>query len=380
MKFHLLLIIFFFGCLNLYAHREETYYLKGRLYDKEIVIQLDEYGDVCMARYITEDNLFDQTLEGKILKGGKFILTASYFDDEKRQKVITDSLFLHEIELDKWDGKWIDKNGKQSDFKLKPLLVDELNHPCVKAIKKYRVTPYLAYKTRAIQFETIKTEKIGKNIFIDYLKEPESDITWFRVKSNKKGRMQVDSINTWLEAEQLDAINMTYSCVNLGKQGKYSTSFSIHYIDNELLSYSIIINSSCYGIQEPEKKMYRTLKMANAEAVQFEELYWFGELPQPSYSPGEYQWFQYRYKIYGPKILDLLNELYPEKMNPNDNTAFSYNNVKLWQFPDWYLTPKGIYFECKSPVIIKSEESAPWSVIPYKKLKLYSTGKYKLAK
>nr|WP_319401890.1 hypothetical protein [uncultured Carboxylicivirga sp.] len=378
MKSYLLLVLFIISGINAFAHREETYYIIGTLHNKEIVIQLEEYGDVCMARYITEENMYDKSMEGTILRNGHFVLTASYFDAKSKQKVVTDSVSLQEVKTDQWEGSWKDKNGNISDFKLKRLEVEDLNHPCISAIKKYRITPYLAYKTRHIQFKEIKTEKISKHIYIAYLKDPQSDITWFRIKKNNKGIQQVDSINTWLEAQQLDAINMKYSCMNTDKKGNYSTSFNVHFLNQHLISYSVNTQSSCYGVEEAPKKMYLTLKLANAAPIQLEELYWFGDKPQPNLTQGEYKWFQYRYNDFGPKVLEILNNLYPKEMEHN-GAKLNYNNVKLWQFPEWYLTTKGLYLKCKSPSITTKMDTESWSILPYKELKPYQTEKYNLS-
>ncbi|MBS2100335.1 hypothetical protein [Carboxylicivirga linearis] len=378
MKSYLLLVLFIISGINAFAHREETYYIIGTLHNKEIVIQLEEYGDVCMARYITEDNMYDKSMEGTILRNGHFVLTASYFNSETNQKVVTDSVSLQEVKTDQWEGSWKDKNGNISDFKLKRLEVEDLNHPCISAIKKYRITPYLAYKTRHIQFDTLKTEKISKHVYVQYLTEPNSDITLFRVKAHKKGILEVDSINTWLESQHLNAINMKYSCVIQGKKGNYSIGFDIFFLDNELISYQTITSASCYGVPEADKKELFNLQMRNAEPIFFEDLYWFGENPQTNLTQGEYKWFQYRYKVFGPKVLDLLNQIHPREMNTKREDGFSYNNVKIWQFPEWHLTPKGVYLGYKSPGTARKNDSTPWSIIPYKKLKSYQTKKFNL--
>ncbi len=380
MKSYLLLVLFTFSGINAFAHREKTYYIKGTLQNKEIVIQLEEYGDVCMARYITEDNTYDKTLEGNILRNGYFVLTASYFDAESKQKVVTDSVSLQEVKNDQWQGSWKDKNGDKTDFKLKRLEVEDLNHPCIKAIQKYRITPYLAYKTRQIQFDTLKTEKISKNVYIQYLNEPNSEISWFRISAHKKGITQVDSINTWLESQHLNAINMKYSCVNQGKKGNYSIRFDVFFLDNQLISYQTVTSASCYGVPEADKKELFNLQMTNAKPVFFEDLYWFGENPQTNLTQGEYKWFQYRYKEFGPKVLDLLNQIHPKEMNTVREDGFSYNNVKLWQFPKWHLTPKGIYLGYKSPGTARNNDLTPWAIIPYKKLKPYQTEKFNLGR
>ncbi|HKJ40867.1 MAG TPA: hypothetical protein VKA27_02190, partial [Sunxiuqinia sp.] len=142
------------------------------------------------------------------------------------------------------------------------------------------------------------------------------------------------------------------------------------------ISYVVTLHSTCYGGPGDDLVTNNALETATAKPLILEDILWFGGQPQPKLSAGEYKWFQYRYKSFGPKILGMMKELYPEKVSPQDSTDCQYDDVKLWQFPSWYLTSKGLYLGSKSTMTNKKCDGASWSVIPFSKLKGYLTAKF----
>ncbi|MFC0875950.1 hypothetical protein ACE01N_05125 [Saccharicrinis sp. FJH2] len=368
---HILFLLFLLNVSQLFAHRENSYYLYGTFGNQKVAIQIDEYGNDCMARYFTADNLYDHVLEGKILPDTTFEFHANEYDPVTKEKAPGSRLTVKEIRLDVWQGVWEKPDGTAQEVHLNRIEVNELDHPFIKAIQKYKVSPFAAYRTKNIKLVDLKKEKISKGAYIMNEMEPETGMKWFRLIQNSKYLPDVDSVNIKLQAEFLMALNYKYSCVYMGKPGDYQYEFEVQYLSKDLISYKVISNAACYGSPTQNLVVYNTLYMKDAETVSLENLFWFGEKPQPELKDGEYAWFQYRYKVFGPQILEFMNAQYPDKMSPQSAGACNYHDVKVWQFPTWCLTKKGLYLGSKSPITSRKCDDAGWSVIPYKKLKPY---------
>jgi len=363
---------------SLLAHVEKTYYLTGKTETEEIAIELDEYGDVCLLRYITSNNIYEQIMEGKIPRPGRFELASFFIDSTTNTRMVKDSLILVEYEDDKWTGTWTYQDGEKETFELGPILIDSIGHPYASAIKKYDVSPFNAYRTRNTTFIDGKRRKIAPGIFIQEISDEKTGIQSFRVLPSKKKVPMTDSINEMLIADQLQFISGFYSCVN-GEKGRiYDIKYDVHFINQHIISYTLITTTACRGARVQTSYSHQTRYMKNTDPVSMEDLFWFGSKPQPELIEGEYNWFQYRYKEFGPQVMDLLKHLYPEKFTTGNEVDCKYDNVKLWQLPTWYLTNDGLYLGSKSSMSNKNCDEAEWSVIPYKLLIPYISIDYLL--
>ncbi|MGY5354471.1 hypothetical protein [Wenyingzhuangia sp. IMCC45467] len=372
MKKHTILItLLLFTIHTLHAHREKTYYLVGKIDHKEVAFKIDEYGTDCVAVYTTINDKYDHFLEGNILEGGLFKLFSKHWDKEKKANIVNESIEIREVEKNLWEGVWKKKN-KEINFSLKPIDVDKLKHKYINAIKKHDIDPYTAYKTKNIKFKKRRKEEIAKGAYIRKYVDKKSDISFFRVVNNPTHNIEPDSINLKLTAIHLKMIGSKYSCVFQGEIGEYTTNYKVNYLTSKFLSYTSNIHRSCFGSAGNDAIEHITYNMENAIEPKLEELFWFGKQPMPKLSKGEYKWMQYRYKVFGPKILEILTAIYPEKINENQNAKCDYNNVKNWQFPLWYLTKDGLLLKKKN----NNDCDYSWSIIPYKHLTAYTNSQY----
>ncbi len=356
--------------IHLYAHRERTYYLYGNINDREVAIQIDEYGDDCMAKYMTLDDKYDHILEGRILKSSQFSMISQHWDSEKNQKVVDDQIYFVEKETDQWTGVWKYKNGEEINFNLKPIQVDSLNHKYINAIKKYKISPYDAYRTKDVKFKFGKKQKISKGSYVQEAVDPATNLSFFRVLDNKKNKIHAEIINDKLIAEHLNMINAKYTCVYAKSKGNYFSEYKVYYLSPYYISYSKTTHQACFSDNVKTATENVTLSLNNGEIPMLEDIFWFGEISQPQLKKGSYEWFQYRYKVFGPKIIEILSEIYPTKMNASESGLCNYNDVKLWQLSDWYFTNKGLYLKYKATNRKVCDEE-PWSYIPYEILKPY---------
>lgn len=373
-------LLLLFSINTAFAHREKTYYLFGHFGNEEVCVQIDEYGDLCTARYFNSEDRYDRNFEGNILENSTFNLAAYSWDPIKKVKVKTESLIIREVEKDIWKGTRTGQDSITHIVELIPILTDALNHPYAQIVKKYGISPYSAFRTRNIHFIKGKKEKIGKAAWIQYVTDPETGIESFRLIQNQKTLPMVDSINNRLIAGHLGAIDSKYSCVNMGGKGNYSFSFEVHFLNSQILSYTVHYRSACYGGAGDEVSENNTLSVASSKNLMLEDIVWFGDFPQPLMREGAAEWFKYRYQIFGPKVMELVSSLYPENFSVSAESDCQYSDVKVWQFPKWYLTNKGLYIESYAPFTNMKCKLSPWSVIPYSVLKHYYSKDYQLMK
>lgn len=370
-------ILFLILCLLLtnlaMGHRENSYYLYGNFGDEKVAIVIDEFGENCMARYFTNDDLYDHVMEGTISPDRSYELYSSFWDENKKESIKQDHLLVKEVETDIWKGTWKKKDGQEQDVYLRRIVLDSLNHPYAKVIQQYGISPYEAYRTRKVHFEKRKKEKISKGASIVHCIDQTSGVEWFRVLPGRKSALQVDSINNRLIADHIKAINAKYSCVYLGNKGEYKLAFKVHFLNARLISYTVEIHSACYGGPGNEVKEYHNLALQSLDELKLEDLYWLGDYPQPELSKGEYKWTQYRYKTFAPKMLAIIRSLYPEKFSDDEEKACSYGNQKNWFFPDWYLTAKGLMLISTSSLSSNQCKPVPSALIPYAHLAKYSS-------
>lgn len=371
------LLFFVFNTTIAFAHRENTYYLKGKIGDKEVGLRLDEFGEKCFIRYFDIRDKKDQLLEGDILDNNLFKLQSFTYDSTLQQRIMLDSLLIMEVENHHWEGTLFHKNGEISNVNLEPIVVDSLHHPYEKGIKNYdelRINPFAAYRTIDISFEPLVTQKIGKHFAIQWYRETVSGIHHFRVLPHKKLSISVDSINHFLELEQMKLMDAKMSCIEEGNQSKFQCSIEVHFLNAHYISYTINIQSDCMGIGNEKITSHYNRSIKTAKTIMLEDIYWFGEKEKPQMRDGGQNWYTYRYSEFGQKIMSLLLESKPNEMNNAANSC-DYKNVKRWQFPTWFLTLEGLYLEgstlMESP---KCRDTSSWSTLPWKKIKPYYVG------
>ncbi|MFA9392645.1 MAG: hypothetical protein ACERKD_22745 [Prolixibacteraceae bacterium] len=379
-RFILLLFLFSLLTSHAFGHRENSYFLLGRFGEQKVAVVIDEYGDACMSRYFTPDDRYDHIMEGVILEDNWFELYSYTWDQNKNEMLKENRLLLKEVETDRWEGTWKSRDGVEQVAQLKRMVIDSLNHPYFDIIQHYHISPYSAYRIRDVKFEKVKKEKISKGAAIVHVIDPKSGIGFFRVLPNKKMLTQVDSINQRLIAEHLNAINAKYSCVYLGAIGDYLRDYKVDFLNQYLLSYRLIYHSACYGGPGEDLVDHHTLSIPATQELILEDLFWLGEKPQVKLSEGEYQWTQYRYKVFSPKVISMIQSLYPEKFLAEKEDHCRYDNLKLWYFPGWYLTREGLFLLSTSALTSNQCEPVPQALIPYVNLKKYAVNDFGLIK
>ena len=378
MKRSVLIFLIVMSAILVQGHRENSYYLFGQFGTQKVCVEIDEYGEVCTARYFTPDDKYDHTLEGTISEDNWFELSSYLWDENKKERIKEDHLLVKEIETDIWEGTWKSKNKETQKVQLKRIVPDLLEHPYKAIIQQYHFTPYSAYRLMKTNIVKVKKERITKGAVILNVIDKTSGVESFRIVPNCRNRPQVDSINTRLIADHLHAIDTKYSCVYLNNKGDFQIDYKVNFLNESLISYTVTSHSSCYGGPTEGITDYQTLSIKSAKNVTLEDLFWFGNHQQPKLSEGEYQWTQYRYNEFTPKIIEIMATLFPDKFTDVNTANCNYLNPRIWNFPKWYLTKNGLHLISTFPLSSAQCKQVPQLTIPYGNLKSYETNNYRI--
>lgn len=361
---------------NLFAHPEGTYYLYGDLEGREVAMVVDRFGDKCFARYFDKKDKYDHILEGTIDEGLLYDLTAYSWDSVKRVKIAGEKLSISQVENHNWRGTWTKKDGTVEEVLLKRLTVDSLDHPFLAAVKVGKLNPYAAYRTRDVILEKKKKEKLQNGLKLRWYIDETTGIEFFRISEKNKNFPSLVNVNNIFLATHLKAIDSKYTNRDFKGEGSYNLDCEVLFLNADLISYRLIIHSDRYGNGETVSVVDETRSIKTGNKVLLKDIFWFSDVPAEEVRKDSQEWFKYRYNEFGKKIYQILKELYPEQMTNAGDKECNYDNVKIWQFPKWYLTFKGLYLGSKDVMHAKCN-NAPWSVIPWETLKPYTAKAYR---
>lgn len=369
MKTQLLLIILISQQILVFAHRENIYYLKGELNNKETILKIEENGDGCYGRYFDTSTKFDHALDGSITPDTSFVLHEYKWDSISKQRIVKATLSLHEISLDKWQGTYNTPKGIDS-IRFEALKFNPEKSPYKETIDKLKLDIYSAIRLNDLDFKKTKTKSFSSGIKVAHIKDKKTGIPYFRVVANEKRLPNVTKINQILFAEHLSLINKKYSCVNMYKTGTFSVDFDIKFINSSVLSYSTTLISSCYGGFNDTITSYQNRSLTTSDNLILENLIWFDKTTKPILQSGSSTWYKYRYNIFGKELLMLITSEEKDKNGVAGSTISDKKEVKKWQFPKWYIVPNGLQIESNSS---SDQEEVESILIPWRKLRPYTT-------
>lgn len=377
MKQTIALLILVFNINILLAHRESVYCLEGVLNNKNTVLKIEESGEQCYANYYETDNKIDHTLNGYISTDTVFILMSYKWDSASQTKIETAKIRLREIKKDVWQGTLSTPNGEDSIF-FKPLVLDINKTPYNNIIKQHYIDTYSASKLANIGFNLVKTETLHNGVKIEWVIEPRTEITFFRVIPDTTIFNSIDILNQKLLAEHIKLILAKLSCTNIYNHNIFNAKTSVSFINSTILSYSTTINSSCYGGTEDYSKSYHNIDIESGKSMILEDLIWFGEVSNNKIEKGSTHWYKYRYTTFSNDFLKLLSNEFPTLLKTDSLNNFSQTDIKKWQFPLWHAMPKGLYVESNLPYQTNANKNSV--IIPWKALKPYLTQEQKIDK
>ncbi|RVT80050.1 hypothetical protein EOD40_02765 [Flavobacterium sufflavum] len=348
---------------ELLAHVDKMLYLKGKIEDKSIIIKIKCYDEstVRYMNYYFEDDKIDHYLEGNLIGN------AWQFNSIDNQNAEI-NLVIKEDKNGIWKGFWREGSNKKIDLILNPIFANP-DSKYYSYSQSKELDLYDAYKISIVDLTKTKTEKVSKNFTLDWYLEKQSGIAFFRLHNENK-KTSCDSINNVLETLQLSLIQDYYR-FNPNRNGLNIES-EILYLNENLISFKIISNTT-FKTQNPVKvQQLLCLKLQNGQQIDLESIVWFDEKnPKPEANDVS-QTYEYRKKVFAPKVFSILNELYPQQMQTSD---CNLNKETTWAIPNFILTEKGIQFSFSNSANCSLMD---WAIIPYEKLASFLEKKYQL--
>lgn len=225
--------------------------------------------------------------------------------------------------------------------------------------------PYERQRLKGLRLQAQKAEVIGGR-HIRWYVEPVTDMRLFRIESGYPAPIMA-KINHGLSVFQWSAIAEAFGCA--GYDGRPGVSGGVQappFLSNDYVSIAWSSEWSCMGAAHPD---FGTSSISfdahSGRELRLADLLWFGGSKPPATDKAIAD--DYASAIFAPRLVALLQSLYPRHMAANDNDC-DYTDPGVWDAPSWYLTPKGLYVGAYFPRAARVCDSPEWSVIPYARL------------
>lgn len=368
-KYILVIVSIFFITLftksgEILAHVEKTYFLQGKVGDRNIFVKIqcyDEFSNRNMF-YFFEDEKKDQFFKG-VFHGETWRFSPEINNSENNSESV-----ITEKKNGCWTGYWQDNTGKYFNIELKPIgEIPKSSFTYLSAQKE--LDPYESYKFSLIHLYKVKTEKRTKDLSIDWYKENESGISFFRLRDPSKNTNR-DSLNLALENIQLSLIQEDLHFDADKKNNTIKTE--ILFLNQQLISFKIS-RTTIFKTKNPYiSQQLQTLDLHNARQIGLEEILWFGKKTEKLAPEDIQNIYEYRKAIFAPKLFSILKALYPDKMKMD---TCELNKIETWTVPSFALTKKGIALGFFAPGACSILD---WAIVPFKNLTPYLEKKYRL--
>jgi len=224
-----------------------------------------------------------------------------------------------------------------------------------------------AYKFADIKLVPGRLETIDNRFTIQWYTEPLSKISMFKIAKGYPDEV-IRKANAIIEKNFNGQLSAYFSCTGYEKGSGYDFSISSYFLTDRFISYCISANWDCKGAAHPDfGESGTTIDARNGRELSLEDIFWLGKGAKPQQDSKE--WFEYRDKVFAPKIVALFKGLYPKEMKkPTSDEDCDYTDPEVWNFPEFYFTKKGLQLGAFFARYIRKCDNPSWSIIPYSEL------------
>jgi len=357
----------------------------GTLGKTSIVLELDlNKPDEVTGRYFYQKYHLDLPLNGA-QDGQELKLQEGLddFDDTPRPE-----LTLTKDENGGWQGNWTNPQGKTLPVKLQPVQMPAAATDDGYLSALIHTDPYEYLRLSALQLKAGKNENF-MGYQLQWWTEPQSKISFFEIVSGYP-ETEIQAINQKLRTRLWQEVSGWHACM-LGAsrfgQGEYQQTVTPEYLSDEIVSVSVFTSYDCGGAHPDFGESPVNLNAKTAETLTLEDVVWVGEGAPFHYLNAEDRtltgkndvdfdtFADYRDKKWAPWLVKQLTATYPEQMKkPTEESDddCDYSDTSVWQFPAWYFTKKGLYFDPTFARVLRSCEGPEWSVLPWSAMKSHA--------
>jgi hypothetical protein len=358
--FSLLFTQFVFG-------QDKTILLEGKIDKYPVVMELSVYDTTCEIRYFYISKRRDIYLGGSIDKSGNVKASLSV---QGYEKVTVEKLDLKKT-ASGYTGIW-NNGSKKLAVSLKETSADKFpnqysNLPGIKQLKKESSYDYVKTKELAFTKESSPKDQPAE---LEWYKEKYSGVIMPRLKAGYDSAVLKKMNAALLEKHLLESKN-SLTCSGVAN-GEYELSAGEIFIHKNIFSMNISVGYYCGGAHPDFGSEGLSFDGQTGNLLVFDEIFWFGKTKPPQENSDG--WFEYRAKVFAPKVVELFKKIYPAEMKKPAETeeeGCDYTEAEVWNFPNWHFTKKGLYLGAVFARAARVCDSPEWSIIPYKDLKSY---------
>jgi hypothetical protein len=366
-------ILLFAGIIcirSLSFSQSRTLLLEGTIQQYRVILQLNIEDSSCTARYFYEKQRKDIELNGVVRKNGTISVVSEGWGSK-------DNIAMAEkIELNEkngiYSGTWTNRK-KTLPVQLKMVITEKFTSPYdefsfIRQLKKE--DPYNYVRISALEFIKDSAKQMN-TCTLDWYHEKYSGTVLFRVLKGYESAA-IKKINDKLTETHIQGSLGALECFSPHGESEYSQTVNYFFANDDLLSVNLFTSYSCGGAHPDFGSQALNFNGHNGQQLSLDEVFRFGKGAPPKQDSPE--WYTYRSTVFAPKIVSLLKQFHPHQMQKPKKTEeeCDYSDPEIWNFPNWYFTPKGLYVGAVFARAARSCDEPAWSVIPYQALQPYA--------
>ena len=351
------------------AHNEKISTFEGTFGEREVLMEIVNSHGFYKARYCFRDDLNDVFLETSY-DGSHYILVSSRFNKEAKKYDTLQEINIKKEQSQEWTGTWKAPSGDEYKVALHPVTKDSLAFESKDAYYKNSMTLYAFCRLKNIQYNVVEEQRFKHGLRVEWLEEKNSGVKGFRIVDGLSDS-SIKKINEYLEIKHLQDIESYFGCGTVAFDGWYKQEIKITYLSPRLLSFTKSEHKNCFNAEEPVYNEYFTIDLNTRNILSIENLLWMGESEQPR--NGSMEYFEYRRNIFSKAIEVYIRENYEKEIK---ESGCDYTDRKIYVFPQFYLTPKGMILKSDYYSLSEQCKSADWMLISFKDFKKFWNRKY----
>jgi len=357
----------------------------GTLGKQDIVLEIDPPdAGVVDGRYFYTRHHRDLLLSGRLVSEDHLHLSEGRDDDAARPQ-----LDMVKQSDGGWIGTWQDAQGRNLKLVLKPALIASAADAGSSRNRIAQENPYEYLRLSGLSLKlTHKQTFMGHQL--QWWIEPDSKISFFQILDGYPTE-QRERLNAVLMDRLWREVSSFHECMSNASSigGDYEQQVTPRLLTPGLVSISVFTNYDCGGAHPDFGDAPINLDASTAHSLSLEDIVWVGkgkpfhytdDMPMEGVPRGGTEsntvnfdvFSEYRSKDFAPWLEHELAAVYPSKMTPGDNAGddeCGYDDPSVWQFPSFYLTPKGVFFEPSFARVARAcEANDDWSVLPYARI------------
>ena len=346
---------------------EKSYLLEGNVGPYPIIMNLSTDGETCGAVYFYQSSLHDIHLSGTTT-GNKLTLYCNSYNKNLKRNDTSETITL-ELTGNNAAGGWVSNEHKKLDVNLHTVNLATVVNPFARlpyVIGQKAEDTYNYMRTASMKLKGDSIVKVG-NITLEYVRVGKCPVVYPRIADGCDKEI-MDKVNKLINNTLIENTCMFFSC------SSYDFKLKSVFINKDVLSINTYTDYYCGGAYPDYGNDPLNLNLKTGNKLNLEDVLYLSNANVPSSESVE--WLTYRGDVFAPKLIALLNSLYPKKMKEHGEDAnCDYNSKEPWSFPNWYLTDKGLHLLPDFPHAAGICRNPGWSVIPFAELKKHQNPK-----